>query len=163
MADMAATSNSHVTADHDETLSQTDEERGYISQVGWKTLFSFTAKNHVPILVGGILTASVAALTMPTFAILYGHVSGQYTSYGKGEIGSNQFIGNVTKLCIILTGIAAINWIANNFYFLFLLVFAELQARSARDRVFDSLIKKDMAWFDMRETGIAALLPTIQM
>jgi ATP-binding cassette subfamily B (MDR/TAP) protein 1 len=160
---MATTSNSNVTADREETLPQTDEERDYISRVGWKTLFTFTTKQHIPVLIGGIVAASVAALTMPTFAVLYGRVSGQYTSYGKEEIGSNKFSGNVTKLCIILTGIGALNWIANSFYFFFFLVFGELQARSARDRIFDALIKKDMAWFDTRESGIAALLLTVQM
>jgi ATP-binding cassette subfamily B (MDR/TAP) protein 1 len=78
-------------------------------------------------------------------------------------MNSNQFIRNVTKLCIILASVGTLNWIVNSFYFFFLLVFGELQARSGRDRVFDALIKKDMTWFDMRETGIAAFLPTVQM
>lgn len=160
---MATTINPNVTANHENTIPQIDEEQDYISQVGWKTLFTFTTKRNVPVLVGGLVSASLAALTMPVFAILYGLVSGEYLSYGKGEMNSNQFIRNVTKLCIILASVGTLNWIVNSFYFFFLLVFGELQARSGRDRVFDALIKKDMTWFDMRETGIAAFLPTVQM
>jgi ATP-binding cassette subfamily B (MDR/TAP) protein 1 len=48
-------------------------------------------------------------------------------------------------------------------YFFFFLTFGELQARSARTRVFETLIKKDIGWFDTRETGVAAFLPRIQM
>ncbi|KAG9187631.1 ATP-binding cassette, subfamily B (MDR/TAP), member 1 [Alternaria panax] len=160
---MAMTSDPNVTADREETLPQADEEQDYVSRVGWKTLFTFTTKKHVPVLVGGIVMASLAALTMPVFAILYGLVSGYYTSYGMKEMSSNQFVSNMTKICIILTGIGILNWIANSLYFLLLLIFGELQARSARDRVFDALLKKDMAWFDMRESGITAFLPTVQM
>jgi ATP-binding cassette subfamily B (MDR/TAP) protein 1 len=65
--------------------------------------------------------------------------------------------------CLILTRIIALNWMANSFYFFFFLTFGELRARGARNRIFDALIKKDMAWFDTRETGIAAFLPAIQM
>jgi ATP-binding cassette subfamily B (MDR/TAP) protein 1 len=64
---------------------------------------------------------------------------------------------------LILTGIASVNWMANSIYFFFFLTFGELQARSARNRIFDALMSKDMAWYDTRETGTAALLPAIQM
>ncbi|KAI4653901.1 hypothetical protein J4E93_001669 [Alternaria ventricosa] len=117
----------------------------------------------MPALLGGVAMASFAALSMPAFAILYGLVFGQYTSYGEGSIGSSQLMSNMARLCIILTALATLNWIANSFCHLFFLMFGELQARSARNRIFDALIKKDMAWFDTREDGIAAFLPTVQM
>ncbi|KAI4946954.1 hypothetical protein J4E86_008577 [Alternaria arbusti] len=117
----------------------------------------------MPALLGGIAMASVAALSMPAFAILYGLVFGQYTSYGEGSISSSQLMSNMARFCVILTALATLNWIANSFYYLFFLMFGELQARSARNRIFDALIKKDMAWFDTREDGIAAFLPTVQI
>ncbi len=163
VANMATSSNSYSTADHENKSSGNDDEQGYISRVGWKTLFTFTTKQHLLVLVGGITAASVAALSMPAFAIIYGLIFGQYTSYGEGSIDSNQLMSNITRLCIILTGLTTLNWIANSFYFFFFLMFGELQARSARNRIFDALIKKDLAWFDMRETGIAGFLPTVQM
>jgi ATP-binding cassette subfamily B (MDR/TAP) protein 1 len=160
---MATSSNSNSTADHEKKSSRNDDEQDYISNVGWKTLFTFTTKQHLTVLVGGITAASVAALSMPAFAIVYGLIFGQYTSYGEGSIESNQLMSNITRFCIILTGLATLNWIANSFYFFCFLMFGELQARSARNRIFDALIKKDLAWFDMRETGIAGFLPTVQM
>ncbi|KAI4690534.1 uncharacterized protein J4E88_002005 [Alternaria novae-zelandiae] len=115
----------------------------------------------MPALLGGIAMASVAALSMPAFAILYGLVSGQYTSYGEGSRSSSQLMSNMARFCVILTALATLNWIADSFYYLFFLMFGELQARSARNRIFDALIKKDMAWIDTREDGIAAFLPIV--
>jgi ATP-binding cassette subfamily B (MDR/TAP) protein 1 len=160
---MVTTPHTNATGNCEKPASQNDEEQDYISNVGWRTLFTFTTTQHMPVLLGGIAMASIAAISMPAFAVVYGLVFGQYTSYGDGSIPSTQLISSMTKLCIILTVLATLNWIANSFYYFFFLTFGELQARSARNKIFDSLIKKDMVWFDMREAGIAAFLPTIQM
>ncbi|KAL6712575.1 ATP-dependent permease [Coniothyrium glycines] len=139
-----------------------DEEQHYLHQVGWKALFSFTTKKHVPVICGAVLAATIAALTMPVFAVLYGLIFREYTSYGAGLISSEELIDNVSRCCVMLTGVAALNWISNSIYFSLFLAFGELQARSARDKVFDSLMKKDMAWYDTHETGVLALLPAVQ-
>lgn len=131
-------------------------------KVGWKVLFGFTTTRHVPVVLCGLLSTTVAALTMPAFAVLYGLIFGQYTIYGAGLTDSHALMSNMTKYCIILAGICTLNWIANSFQYFCFLTFGELQARSARNRIFDALIKKDMAWFDTRETGTAAVLSTVQ-
>lgn len=149
--------------DHEKTIADSIEERDYVSKVGWKALFGFTTRKHLPVLAGALLGAVIAAATLPVFAIIYGLIFRAYTDYGAGKIDSSALLSSVTKYCIILTGIATLNWVANSFYFFLFLTFGELQARSARDKVFDVLIKKDMTWYDTRETGIAAFLPAVQM
>jgi ATP-binding cassette subfamily B (MDR/TAP) protein 1 len=134
-----------------QTGSQDNEEQQYVLQVGWKALF------------GAMLSALVAAATLPVFAIIYGLIFRDYTDFGAGKLDSNALRSSVTRYCLILTGIASINWTANSIYFFFFLTFGELQARSARNRIFDALMSKDMAWYDTRETGTAAFLPAIQM
>lgn len=133
-----------------------------MSKVGWKVLFSFITTRHVPVVLCGLLSTTVAALTMPAFAVLYGLVFGQYTMYGAGSTDSHTLMVNMTRYCIILAGICTLNWIANSFQYSCFLTFSELQGRSARNRTFEALIKKDMAWFDTRETGTAAFLSTVQ-
>jgi ATP-binding cassette subfamily B (MDR/TAP) protein 1 len=160
---MATTPASNSTDENEKTATQAEEEEKYILQVGWKALFGFTTKQHLPVLLGGFVGAIFAALSLPVFAILYGLIFREYTDYGAGKTDSDGIRNNVTRICIILTGIATITWITQSVYFFFFLTFGELQARSARNRVFDALIQKNMAWFDMRESGIAAFLPTIQM
>jgi ATP-binding cassette subfamily B (MDR/TAP) protein 1 len=53
-------------------------------------------------------------------------------------------------------------WFANSVYFTLFLTFGELQARSAREKIFNTLLKKDLEWYDTRENGIAAFLPSLQ-
>lgn len=149
--------------EHEKTVAQTEEERQYVLQVGWKALFGFTTKKHLPVLCGAVLSAIVASITMPVFAIVYGLIFRAYTNYGAGHIDSHELIATVTRYCVILCGIAALTLITDSLYFSFFLAFGELQAKSARNRIFEALLKKDMTWYDTRETGVAASLPVIQM
>jgi ATP-binding cassette subfamily B (MDR/TAP) protein 1 len=160
---MASAPTSNCTDEDDGMANRDSEEREYILKAGWKALFGFTTKQHLTVLGGALLSAFFAALTMPVLAIIYGLIFQEYTNYGLGTTDSNTLMSNVSKYCVILTGVATLNWIANSFYFFFFLTFGELQARSARNRIFETLIKKDIGWYDTRETGIAAFLPTIQM
>ncbi|KAJ4364338.1 ATP-dependent permease [Ascochyta clinopodiicola] len=143
--------------------AQADEEQQYASQMGWKALFAFTTNSHIAVLISALASAVVAAATLPVFSIIYGLVFGAYSDYGAGKVNGDELLNEVTRLCLIMTGIAAASWALNSIFFFLFLLFGELQAKSARTRIFDVLIRKDITWFDMRESGIAAFLPTIQM
>jgi ATP-binding cassette subfamily B (MDR/TAP) protein 1 len=154
---------SNSTVEPKKITSQANEEQQYVLQLGWKALFGFTTRKHVPILSGAMLSAFIAAATLPVFAIIYGLIFRDYTDYGAGKLDSSGLRSSVTRHCLILTGIATLNWVANSVYFFFILTFGELQARGARNKIFDALISKDMAWYDTRETGTAAVLTAVQM
>jgi ATP-binding cassette subfamily B (MDR/TAP) protein 1 len=160
---MAPATASDTTGKKEKLNVQTNEEKQYVLQAGWKALFGFTTKKHLPLLSAAILSASIAAAILPVLAIIYGLIFREYTNYGTGKIDSSALRSGVTRYCLILTGLVSLNWIANSLYFFFFLTFGELQARTARNRIFDALLKKNMAWYDTRETGIAAFLSAIQM
>lgn len=160
---MATTSESEQSEKKEKSTTQADEEQEYASRVGWTALFGFTTTSHIAVLISAFASAAAAAATLPIFSIIYGLIFGAYSDYGGEEINGDELLSEVNGLCLIMTGIAAANWILNSIFFFLFLLFGELQAKSARTRVFDVLIRKDMAWFDMRESGIAAFLPTIQM
>lgn len=145
------------------TTPQDDEEQLYASKLGWKALFGFTTSAHITVLISAFLSAAVAAATLPVFSIIYGLVFGAYSDYGAGKFDGQTLLDKVSRLCVIMAGVAAASWILNSIFFFLFLLFGELQAKSGRIRIFKALIRKDMAWFDMRESGIAAFLPTIQM
>lgn len=160
MGDDLATSSTH---EYDEADKQTQEKNPTTATPSWEKLFGFTRRNHVPFLLIAIIGALVAAAAMPAFAVVYGFVFRDYTDFGAGKTDSDTFLGNVTRNCIILTGIVASNWIGNSFYHVFILTFGELQAKSAREHIFDALLKKTISWYDTQESSIIAKLPTIQM
>lgn len=144
-------------------ISPQEQEQGYLKRAGWKALFGFTTRKHLPVLALALLGATIAAASIPVFAVIHGLILGDYTKYGAGIIDGSALREKVARYCLTLTGVASLNWLANSFYFFFFLTFGKFQARSARNQIFDALIRKDMAWYDTRETDIAAFLPSIQM
>lgn len=159
---MATTSESKYSETDEKSTSSVDEEREPSPQAGWKALFGFTTTSHIAILISALASAAAAAAILPIFSVIYGLVFGAYSDYGSGKVNGDQLMSTVTRLSLIMTGVAAANWVFNSIFFSLFLLFGELQAKSARNRMFDVLIRKDIEWFDRRESGIAALLPTIQ-
>lgn len=160
---MATKLSSRESTENEKTGDPSEEEKKFVLEAGWKVLFGFTTGKHVPVLSGAMLCATIAACTMPGIAIVYGLIFGRYTDYGAGKISSVDLISEVSRDCVIVTGLATLNWVANSFYFFFFLTFGELQAKRARNKMFDALIAKDMAWYDTRDAGIGSILPRIQM
>ena len=142
---------------------QAKAEHQYLAKASWGALFGFTTSKHLPVLCSGLFCAAIAAASLPVFAVIYGLIFRDYTSYGAGAFDGSALRSKVARYCLILTGVATLNWVANSFYFFFFLTFGELQVRSARNKIFDALLRKDMAWYDTRVKGIAAFLPGIQM
>jgi ATP-binding cassette subfamily B (MDR/TAP) protein 1 len=114
------------------TTMKAEQEQQYASQMGWKVLFTFTTKKHLPVMLGAILTAAVSAATLPVFSIIYGLIFSSYADYGAGNISGDELLRDVTRNCLILTGVATANWVMNSASFFFMLIFGELQAKSER-------------------------------
>ncbi|KAJ4413300.1 ATP-dependent permease [Didymella pomorum] len=160
---MATPAPSDRSGKDEQITTQADDEQEYAAQVGWKALFGFTTTSHIAVLISALASAAAAAATLPIFSIMYGRIFGAYSDYGAGKTDGDELLSEITRLCVIMTGIAAASWVLNSAFFFLFLLFGELQAKSARTRIFDVLIRKDITWYDMRESGIAAFLPTIQM
>ncbi|KAF1949133.1 hypothetical protein CC80DRAFT_581734 [Byssothecium circinans] len=140
-----------------------EEEHDIIRRAGWKALFSFTTRKHVPVFSVAFFAAFISALTNPAIAIVFGSLFRQFTDYGAGKTTASEFLHNVGKWCTYLAAFGGLSWLSNSIYFISFLIFGELQAHSARDMIFNAMLQKDMAWYDTRNTGIAALLPSVQM
>ena len=91
-----------------------------------------------------------------------GRVFNGFTSYATGQVKPEEFMHeqrtNVYYLLIISGGA----WLFLFLEFSTWLAFGELQAKSARDRLFHGLLEKDIEWYDMRKNGIGAMLPRLQ-
>lgn len=157
---MAISRKSDATKEQDKPI--TDDHHELRKHMGWKDLFSFTTRKHVPILCTALLFAFIAALTLPAMAVLFGLIFRQFTDFASGKISSSDMLHNSSNYCIYLTAVCAATWFTNSVYFMLFLAFSELQARSARERIFNALLHKNIEWYDAQESGIAAFLPTIQ-
>lgn len=137
-------------------------ENEYIDQkTTWRSVFSFTTREHALTLILSFLLATIVGLMKPAIAIFIGKVFNDLTNFGGGKINAAELISNVSKWCIYITAFGGISWILNGVFFSMWLRLGELQAKSARGNLFDSMLKKEISWYDLRSEGIGALLGRI--
>lgn len=160
---MAMPSSSPSMTEPAKRISQDGEEGDHLRISGWKALFCFTTRRHLPILSVAVFAALIAALANPAIAFVFGSIFHQFTEFGSGHITAAEFLRQISKYCTYLTAFGCASWIANSIYFMLFLSFGELQAHSARQTIFTALLRKDMVWYDTRDTGITALLSSVQM
>lgn len=131
-------------------------------RAGWLSLFNFTSKHHTPTLTIALILSIISGIVIPAVSIFLGKIFNLFTEYASGKISGHVLVSKVSINCIALVAIGVGSWALNGGYFMFWLVFGELQAKSVRDRLFDGLMQKDMEWYDMRKNGVSALIPRLQ-
>ena len=133
------------------------------SKPSWKSLFHFNNKSQYKYLVIAIILSILIGLVIPFQAFFLGKLFLALTSFGAGVIDGKDLIEEIAKYSIYLCSLGAGSWVVSTFYFASWLFFGELQGRNARLELFQSLLNKDMTWYDSRKNGIRAVIPSIQM
>lgn len=128
----------------------------------WGSLFAFTQRKHTISMAIAILSSIGAGAPQPVAAIIYGRVFSNITQYGGGRLSGEQLIHHVSGWSIALAIVGAGAWVVQGASLCSWMVFGELQAKGARERVSDALLEKDVEWYDLRGEGIGSLLIRIQ-
>ncbi|KAH8170444.1 ABC transporter transmembrane region domain-containing protein [Sarocladium implicatum] len=128
----------------------------------WKHLFAFTRRSHAWPLAFAMVATVVAAGLKTLLAVLLGKTFDVMTAYASGTADAEETKRGVAKWCFVLWGVGGANWIANMAFLALWIAFGELQANSARLDMFDTLLWKDMSWFDSQEQGVSSLLVRVQ-
>ena len=128
----------------------------------WKALFLFTTREHLPALICGLVSAVTSGISSPAQSLLIGKAFGLFTTYGAGAISGSDLLKQETNYVTYMLAVGAGTWLVRFIFFASWLAFGELQAKSARDRLFTGLLHKDIAWYDQRRNGVGALIPRIQ-
>lgn len=128
----------------------------------WRSLFAFTTRRQMPLFVTGVVCAILAGAAAPAQTFIVGKLYGGFTDFASGTLDKQEFMRKETTYVIYLVAIAAAAWFLNTIDFGIWVAFGELQAKSARDRLFHGLLDKDIEWYDMRKNGIGAMLPRLQ-
>lgn len=139
-----------------------DDEEDECYDHGWISLFNFTEKQHMFAFIAAIFFAILSGLVIPAMAIIMGKTFGSFAAFGADEINSDQLILQVTSQILVLATLGTGSWFMNGAFFTSWLVFGELQAKAAREKLFEGLVDKDMEWFDMRKSGVASLISRVQ-
>ncbi|GME26583.1 putative ABC transporter protein [Neofusicoccum parvum] len=138
-------------------------EEEVLRKTQWKDLFNFMTRKHTPIFVLAFSLSIICGMAGPANAYILGKVFDQFSKHAAGSITGEKMKEEVSKYCIYLVGLAAGNCLLNSVYFATWILFGETQARSARERVFAALLRRNMTWYDQRKNGVAAMVPRLQM
>jgi ATP-binding cassette subfamily B (MDR/TAP) protein 1 len=129
---------------------------------GWKSLFGFTSKKHLPTLILGSCFALVASCVTPALAIFLGNVFDSFTSFGARQSSAQELRDSIVSNCFGMVGLGVAGWFLNGAYYALFVAFGELQASGIRGNVFIELLKRDIEWFEAQREGSGAFLSGIQ-
>lgn len=136
------------------------EEKG--DRPRWRSLFAFMHRaHHLPLFIALALSV-MSGILIPVLAYILGKIFDSFTDYGGGKISSTTFTSTVTTNALYLVILGSVSWVLNGHYFMFWLFFGELQAKSARDKMYEGMLHKPMSWYDTRKVGINAMIPRFQ-
>ena len=153
--------------DHDGAIQKSAHPEASKDEAGgdrprWRSLFAFMNRaHHVPLLIALALSV-MSGILIPTLAYILGKIFDSFTDYGSGKISSTTFTSTVSTNALYLVILGSMSWFLNSNYFMFWLFFGELQAKSARDKIYEGMLHKQMEWYDTRKAGINAMIPRFQ-
>ncbi|EMC94702.1 hypothetical protein BAUCODRAFT_124301 [Baudoinia panamericana UAMH 10762] len=156
-----------MTTEKDDHASDSPDKTEYgegnaPSATPWKALFFFTTSANLPVLICGVICSAIAGAANPVQSFLIGRLFEGFTQYASGAWTTITLMQEQKKHVLYLVAVAGGSWIFHSLEFMLWLTFGELQAKSARDRLFHGLLERDIEWYDMRKNGIGALLPRLQ-
>lgn len=147
---------------HDKEL-ESDTKESPAAKATWRHIFAFMERQHVGVLILATVMAACAAGLKTSNAIFLGKFLDIDTQIGNGSITMKTAFEREILLCILITAVGAASWLCNWTFMTAWIIFGELTAKSAREKVFTTLLYKDMSWFDSQAEGMSSALSSIQM
>ena len=139
-----------------------EEDNNVAKSASWRSLFKFTSKTDILLLLSALILSIAAGIVTPALAIFLGKIFDLFTNFGAGEINGSDLVNEVSTNAIVLVVLGAASGLLHTGYFVLWLVFGELQAKNIRERLFNGMLEKDMSWYDMRTDGIETLISRLQ-
>ncbi|MCJ1400530.1 hypothetical protein MMC11_003736 [Xylographa trunciseda] len=137
-----------------------DEE--HLQHAKWISLFNFTSRAHIlPLTIAGCLSVA-SGIVIPALAIFLGKIFDTFADYGAGMISGSDLTKQTSVNGLYLLGLGSASWILNGSFFMFWLLFGELQAKHIREMLFNGMLQREMAWYDLRKSGVNAMIPRLQ-
>lgn len=132
------------------------------SKPSWRMLFEFTRWSHAAPLATALVASAAVAGFKASLSVILGRIFEIIAEFGTGSRSSESSMAGITRWALILVGLGVGNSMAHSVFLTFWIIFGELQAQAARRRMFNCLVSKEMAWFDVQEEGISSLLIRMQ-
>lgn len=133
-----------------------------VKRATWRSLFNFTSRSHIVPLLLALVLSVVSGIIIPAVTVFLGKIFDSFTSFGGQQIRGPDLVKQVSTYALWLLGLGCTSGFLSGGFFMNWLVFGELQAKSAREKLFDGMLDKEMEWYDMRKAGIDTLTSRLQ-
>ncbi|RMD44251.1 hypothetical protein DV735_g842, partial [Chaetothyriales sp. CBS 134920] len=130
--------------------------------VKWRFLFAFSQQTHLIALVPAVCFSALSGGITPTMTIFVGRFFNAFADYGADKISAATLMQRASLCVHVFLILGACTILFQGASSLCWTVFGEMQARSVREELFQALLQKDIAWFEMREKGVGSLLSRLQ-
>ncbi|PWW74978.1 P-loop containing nucleoside triphosphate hydrolase protein [Tuber magnatum] len=130
-------------------------------QNSWSSLFGFTRRRNFVALIPALFFSIASGFVIPLMSLLMGRIFGSFAEYSSDKIDPEELLASVTRYTNYLLLLGGAGWFVSGSFFASWLVFGELQARVAREELFQGVVGKDMEWFDTGK-GTAGLVSGCQ-
>ncbi|OAL23986.1 hypothetical protein AYO22_06010 [Fonsecaea multimorphosa] len=128
----------------------------------WRSIFNFTAKAHLSVLLPAVILSSAAGCLQPAMAFFFGKFFDTFSDFAAGKTDGSTFMERSLGSLYALLGVAAATFFFKGILFSLWLVFGEMQARRIRELLFQSLLDREIEWYEARTTGVGTLLNRFQ-
>ncbi|KAK0630411.1 P-loop containing nucleoside triphosphate hydrolase protein [Bombardia bombarda] len=128
----------------------------------FNSLLAFTRPGHAWIVACAFCTASMVAAGRTAYSVLLGRIFECVSQWGATAIDGETFLAQVGRWCLYMTLLGLGMWLAAGVDVALWVMVGESGARTARETLFASFLKKTTAWYDMRENGMSSLMVGIQ-
>lgn len=114
---------------------------------------------QIPLTFAAIMFTVLAGLCHPVVSFLVSHIFKILMEYANGSDKPEDMLQQVAATCICLSVVGVLVWVFRAISIFSFLLLGELQATALRCNLFRSLLRKELAWFDLQPDGTAAVLP----
>lgn len=128
----------------------------------WRSLFAFTTRSHLYILVLAVIACVIAGLLKSAQAIILGNIFTELTNYGSGKQDSAASLDHISRWCIALTILGGLAWLLEGLMLSTWMIYGEMQASHIRKLLFQQMLQKELSWYDLQGDGTASLITRMQ-
>ena len=130
--------------------------------VPWISLFALMDSSHLGILFVALALSVITAFIIPGVSILLGSIFDSFARYGTEEYSGEKLVEEVGLAVQKLAGLGFGSWFLSGLFLASWVVFGEVQAKRAREVVFEGFLGRELEWFDKKKNGVAAIASASQ-
>ena len=128
----------------------------------WTNIFTFTRRAHLSVLLPAALLSAGAGILLPATAVFFGKFFQSFSDYSVGIIEGSALMSQTQSTVSALLTIGACTFVLKGGLFALWLTFGEMQAKCIREELFQTLLEKELEWYESRTTGVGTLLAGLQ-